>query len=276
MKTMILGASALALMAATPALAQTAAPASWTGGYIGGHLGYGFQSGGKGESVVFDKNLDGAFNDTVTTAAGVNAFSPGFCGGPAVDGLAASGCRDDKNGVDFGIRAGYDRQMASGLVLGVLAEVGKAKVRDGVAAFSTTPASYTFQREIDWSAALRARAGFAMGNFLPYVTGGVARASIDHSFSSTNTVNTFVQRDDDNAWGWQLGGGVETHVSPRMIVGLEYLYSSYKDDNYTVRSQGPAPATNPFILTNASGTDLRRSDDRFDNHSVRITAAYRF
>ncbi len=46
-------------------------------------------------------------------------------------------------------------------------------------------------------------------------------------------------------------------------------------DEYTVRVQGPAPATNPFILTNAAGTDLRRSD-QFDFHTARLTAAYRF
>jgi outer membrane immunogenic protein len=46
-------------------------------------------------------------------------------------------------------------------------------------------------------------------------------------------------------------------------------------DEYTVRAQGPAPATNPFILTNAAGTDLRRAD-QFRFHSLRVTAGYRF
>ena len=46
-------------------------------------------------------------------------------------------------------------------------------------------------------------------------------------------------------------------------------------DEFTVRVQGPAPATNAFILTNAAGTDLRRAD-QFDFYSVRFTAGYRF
>jgi outer membrane immunogenic protein len=40
---------------------------------------------------------------------------------------------------------------------------------------------------------------------------------------------------------------------------------------------GPnTPATNPFILGNAMGTDFARSDDRFRYHGVRATMAYRF
>ena len=39
---------------------------------------------------------------------------------------------------------------------------------------------------------------------------------------------------------------------------------------------GTAPATNPFLLGNASGTDLRRSNDDFTLHQLRVTAAFRF
>lgn len=273
MKTALVFASAIALAAtASAASAQTAA--NWTGFYAGGHVGYGFQSGDDDETVLFDKNLDGAFNDTVTTSAGANAFSTGFCGGRALTGLAAGGCDKDDDGFEMGLRAGYDVQMGA-WVFGALAEVNKANVADGASAFSTTPASYTFRRDLDWLAAARVRAGYAMGSYLPYATGGLARAKVDHSFSSTNTVNTFVPGDDGKISGYQLGGGLERRMGA-MTVGVEYLYTRLDDDKYTVRTQGPAPATNPFILTNASGTDLRRSDDKFAFHAIRVTAAYRF
>jgi outer membrane immunogenic protein len=42
-----------------------------------------------------------------------------------------------------------------------------------------------------------------------------------------------------------------------------------------VRSQGPAPATNAFILVNASGTNFQRTE-RFEFHSVRIGLNVRF
>ncbi len=42
-----------------------------------------------------------------------------------------------------------------------------------------------------------------------------------------------------------------------------------------MRSQGPAAATNPFILVNASGTDLQRTD-RFEFQALRLGLSYRF
>lgn len=275
MKLQLLAATAALAMAGfgSSALAQSA---GWTGGYVGGHVGYGFQPDDDDETIRFDKNLDGVFSDTVTTAAGANAFSPGFCGGAAKGPTPASGCGKDDDGVDYGLRGGYDWQLANGLVLGVVGEVSKPDVEDSVAAFSTTPAFYTMTREVDWMAAVRGRVGFAMDRYLPYVTAGLARAEVDASFATSNTANTFVLTGDDSVSGYQLGAGVETRVGTNWSVGVEYLYTRLDDDDFRVRAQGPAPATNPFILTNASGTDFARSDDEFDVHSVRLTAAYRF
>ncbi|SUJ03601.1 Uncharacterised protein [Sphingomonas paucimobilis] len=59
---------------------------------------------------------------------------------------------------------------------------------------------------------------------------------------------------------------------------MEYMYHQYRDDDTRVRvTQGTAPATNPFVLApNTTGTDIRRSDDKFRWHSLRATAAFRF
>ena len=40
---------------------------------MGAHAGWGAQSDKNSETIGFDKNLDGQFNDTVNTAAGANA-----------------------------------------------------------------------------------------------------------------------------------------------------------------------------------------------------------
>ena len=59
-------------------------------------------------------------------------------------------------------------------------------------------------------------------------------------------------------------------------LGLEYLYTDVKDNDYVVNvGPGTAPATNPFLL-NGGGTDIRRSDPHFRTHSVRGTLSYRF
>jgi outer membrane immunogenic protein len=249
----------------------------WTGFYIGGHLGYGFQSSDDDETVLFDKNLDGTFGDTVNTSAGADAFSPGFCGGAAVDGTAASGCKGDKDGIDAGARLGYDWQFGS-FVIGGLLEASYVDISDSVSAFSTTPASYTFSRDLNFLGAARLRAGFATDSMLFYATGGAAYGDVDHKFATTNAVNSFTSDSNDSGlWGWQAGGGAEYRLSDSLSIGVEYIYTSLDDGDYVVRAgPGTASATNPFILANASGTDLTREDDRFDFHTVRATMSYRF
>lgn len=247
----------------------------WNGFYVGGQVGSGQLSGGDGEFVGFDKNLDGAFTDTVTTAAGANAFSPGFCAGASVTNTPAGGCVGDDDAVDGGLRLGYDWQ-SGGLVLGATGEFAWLSLADSVTAFSTTPASYTFTRELNTLATLGLRAGYGGGRFLLYGAGAFARGDLDRSFATSNRVNTFVPTEAEDVWGWQAGGGVEYRVAAGVRVGAQYQYTRLDDKTrYTVRSQGPAPATNPFILTNPAGTDLRRSDD-FDFQAVRFTASYRF
>ncbi|OJU07745.1 MAG: hypothetical protein BGN86_07990 [Caulobacterales bacterium 68-7] len=268
---LLLASAAIASAVAAPALAQTA----WSGPYFGAAVGYAKQADKGSETTQFDTNLDGRFGDTVNTAAGANAFSPGFCGAAANGATPAAGCNEDDNSLEGAIRAGYDWQLGSWVVGGV-AELGAADVEDSVGAFSTTPAGYTMKRKLRGMAAVRARVGYPVGSYLPYVTAGFARAKVNSSFSTTNTVNTFVQSGDEGVSGFQLGAGVERELVPSVRLGLEYLFTRLDDDSYRVRAQGPAPATNPFILVNAAGTDFRRSNNDFDIHAVRATVAYAF
>ena len=269
---LIVGASALLVLTAG---AQNASAQTWRGWHVAGYAGQAWQKGDATERVVFDKNLDGAFNDTVTTAAGANAFAPGFCAGAAATSTPSGGCREDKDGVDFGFRVGYDWQRG-GLVFGIAAEGSKPKIDDSVTAFSVTPALYTFTREVNALGALRARAGYGGGRILVYGTGGFAFAKVDHAFATSNTANTFVRTDDSLAKGYQFGGGFEFKFGEKWSIGAEYLLTSLDDtDKFTVRSQGPAAATNPFLLTNAAGTDLRRNE-KFEFQSVRGGLTYRF
>lgn len=252
------------------------APEKWSGPYVGATFGYAKATGNKGDKAVFDKNLDGQFNDTVTTAAGADAFSPGFCDGLAKGPTPAGGCvGDDDVDWELGLRGGYDWQFGS-FVVGGVAEIGRVKLEDRVTAFSTTPAFYTFDRKLESLAAVRLRAGYAIGPYLAYATGGLARGDVKHSFRTSNGVNTFVPTSKSNVDGYQLGGGIERQLDGRVRLGLEYLYTKLDDDSFNVRVQGPAPATNPFILTNANGTDMRRMNTDLEVHSVRLTASYRF
>lgn len=258
----------------TPAFAQDD-DKQWQGAYIGGTIGVPAQKNDNGESVLFDTNRDGQFNDTVRTTTGANAFSPGFCGGAANGRTPDLGCRSDKDGIEYNIRGGYDMQKGN-IVYGVVFEGGTSDARDSVTAFSTTPAFYTFTREIDYSLGARLRVGYAARGALFYATGGGAYAKIKNSFATSNTANSFANNGNTTSLGYAAGGGAEVKVTKKISLGLEYLYTNYSKDKYRVNvGPGTAPATNPFLLV-SGGTDFRRSDRDFAMHNLRVTAAYRF
>ena len=268
------GSAALLLALATTAQAQAQ---DWSGPYVGVSAGYVAQDSDSSESIRFDTDLDGRFGDQVNTTTPANAFSPGFCDGAANTNAPAGGCDDDDDsGFDGGIRAGYDWQMGS-WVFGIVGEADFVDQSDSVSAFSVTPASYTMTREVNAVYALRGRVGYAFDNVLGYVTGGLAMADVDHSFATTNVVNTFVETEGDDPDGYQLGVGAEMRLADsNWSVGAEYLYTNHDDGDYRVRAQGPAAPGNAFLLVNAAGTDFARSQEDIELHSFRLTLAYRF
>lgn len=276
----LLPATAMSLLmagVAAPALAQSAP--DWSGPYIGVYGGVVENHEQAGETLLFDRNLDGVFTDTVTTAANANAFAPGFCQGQALSAEAASGCNKDDRGVEGSVRVGYDWQFGS-MVAGLVAEWSAVDASDSITGFSSTPANYVFKRQLNDMAALRARLGYATGPALLYITGGAAYGGIENSFSTTNTANSFtVRSDEDDADGWQAGAGLEWRLAPNLSVTGEYLYTRLTPGDYVLRvaGNGTTPATNPFILApNVTGTDMMRSNDEMELHALRIGMNVRF
>src|SRR4051812_33462508 len=221
----------VALIAAGPASAQSADPTRWTGPYSRVRAGWSFQPKDGAEKIAYDTNLDGTYGDTVRTAAGADAFSPGNCGGYARGATPAQGCKGDKGGLEWAVHAGYDFDLG-GPVIGLVAEFGAGYAADAVSSFSTTPASYTMVRTQEYAYGLRARAGYVFGpqrNTLVYATGGGVRAKLDNEFRTTNAANSFTLGGDTKAWGYRIGAGVEQRVDPRLSIGLQYLFTSIDD-----------------------------------------------
>jgi len=285
--TRVITASAAALLlaaGAAPAMAQSWMPnwdgpaPNWTGLYAGVYGSGTSTNDDENERLRFDRNLDGNFGDTVTTSANADAFSPGSCDGAAKSSLPADGCDDDSNGVEGGGRIGYDYQFGS-FVVGAVAEYSGVKAEDSVTSYSTTPAFYVFERDVNNIAALRARVGYAYGPALIYATGGAARAEMTNRFYSSNGQNSFTATvNDDKADGYQAGGGIEYALAPHLTVTGEYIYTSLEASDFNIRvGRGVAIATNPFILPpNTTGTDIQRSNGRFGLHAIRIGMNYRF
>lgn len=269
----------LAALGAGAASAQDSA-ASWTGFYVGGSLGYGWQPSDGDEVVNFDRNLDGNFGDPFVNFQPNAAGNGGMCGGAPTSASPRTGCTKDNDSTAWKIHAGYDYGFGeTGIVIGAVAEYGKSYLYDNVTAFSTTPAVYKLQARLKSDGAIRARAGYALATgTLLYATGGAAYGKITNSFSTSNTVNNFaVTNPNKNSWGWVYGGGIEQKVGP-FSIGTLYTFTALKNHDSLVRLGTPIvpnPA-NPFIAQNAAGTDFQRSFSKFAFHTVRATASYRF
>lgn len=278
MKT--ISAASLALLlagVASPALAQSVP--DWSGPYVGVYGGVLENNEDSGEGLVFDRDFDGQFDDTVVlNGATASAFSPGSCSGAALSRTQADGCDLDPTGVEGSVRLGYDMQFGA-FVVGAVGELSAADVEDSVTSFSTTPAAYVFTRELESMAALRLRAGFATGPALLYVTGGGAMAKVQNSFRTTNTANSFTETvNDDEADGYQLGAGVEWALAPNFTLTGEYLFTNLQPGDYVVRAgPGTAGPTNPFILPpNTAGTDIARGNDGMELHAIKLGMNVRF
>ncbi len=265
---------------ATPAFADEN-PGDYNGPYIGvsGGLQTHDNHGNGSDTVVFDTNRDGKFDNAVLTSTGGNAFAPGFCNGgatAATDPSTGTLCTRDHDAAEYAVRLGYDARYGN-IVMGVLVEGSKSNATDSTTAFSTTPASYSFTRGLDYAISARARIGFAPGHRgLMYITGGPSYARINHTFATTNTANSFTAVNPDKmVWGWQAGGGAEVVLGGGLTLGMEYLYNRYRDNKYYVQiGNGTAGPTNPFVL--AGGVNAAPQDQRYDFHSFRAVLGFRF
>ena len=261
---------------ATPALAQDERE-SYNGPYVAVFGGLSARDNHPNDQVVFDTNRDGTYGQAVTTSTGANAFSPGFCNGSStLNSNVTTPCTRDRDKAEYGARIGYDARFGD-IVAGVLVEGTKSDATDSVTAFSTTPAGYSFTRGIDYSVSMRGRLGYAPGNHgLMYVTFGPSYAKIEHTFTTTNTANSFTPVNPDKMMlGAQVGGGAEVLLGGRVTLGMEYLYNRYHDDKYYVAiGNGTAGATNPFVL--AGGVNARPNSGRYDFHSFRAVLGFRF
>lgn len=123
-----------------------------------------------------------------------------------------------------GIYGGYDRHLVNGTVLGVDADLswngyaGSGRVTLCACEFVDV------STELEWTAALRARAGYAFGPFLPYVAAGVAVARVESVYDHSTSGATARQ---DTKAGWTAGAGVDYAFRDNMVFRAEYRYSEF-------------------------------------------------
>ncbi len=151
--------------------------------------------------------------------AGINA---GYGFGKVVDEDGNDTDFDSVNGLIGGAQIGANVQFDM-FVLGVEGDIQVS----GMSQTITDPQLVDVTASLEYFGTVRARAGVAIDNFMPYVTGGLAygggKVDIDGVGSDTAT-----------HWGWTAGGGVEVALDDSVSFKGEYLYTDLGNSTYTI------------------------------------------
>jgi len=93
------------------------------------------------------------------------------------------------------------------------------------------PATYNFNQHIDtsWLFEVRPRAGYRVGNWMPYVTGGLSLTNVQYRGTFTDTFGPTTEQliADETRAGLNIGGGVEFKPNKHFSLRGEYLYTDF-------------------------------------------------
>lgn len=152
------------------------------------------------------------------------------------------------SGYALGGQVGYNYQFANNVVLGAEADLQWADINGQTVTTALGSTQGTFGGSIDYFGTLRARAGYAFGRVLPYVTGGAAYGKTSYTFTSVNLgtpANSYNYSQSSTQWGWTLGAGLEVALTDNWTVKAEYLYVDLGTMNITTASS-PRTLDLPF------------------------------
>ncbi|OAF18241.1 outer membrane protein [Bradyrhizobium neotropicale] len=176
------GKAAAADIAPVPYAKVPVVAAPWSGFHVGLAGGWGRATGSQDE--IFPGSGSGDFTQT------------GWIGGGTV---------------------GYDWQFGM-FAVGVEGDISAASI-DGNTSNGPCAGSVPCRTKIEWLHTGRARLGVAFGDFMPYVTGGVAFAGLK-AWNVTNSSRS----EPDAVWGGVVGGGLEWMFLPNWSAKAEYLF----------------------------------------------------
>ena len=195
---------------------------TWTGFYIGLHSG----------------------TSAGNVSSSYNFLGPVGVGSPDVQNLNSTLPFGD---LFIGGQAGYNWQMANGAVIGVETDLSvgilrkQASVQFGVflpGVFNSLDGRAGCG--LDWEGSSRLRLGYTVTpRFMPYVTGGLAYASIagagNWSTFAFGIGTTSVAQGSGSSvrLGWTLGTGFEYALGGNLTFKAEYLYAQYGSASYT-------------------------------------------
>jgi outer membrane immunogenic protein len=193
---------------------------NWTGFYIGGNVG--------GAWGNFDPRTLTVYSDDgwiVPTDA------------PAIDRVGIQSSKP--TGFTGGFEAGYNWQSRN-FVFGVEGDIDALSLSSGTrsgALYPGYPYTFTVTSNISttWLATVRGRLGYAVNNWLFFVTGGAALTDLRGNFAFSDTYGNTAGNPNaaesasfsDTKTGYTIGGGVEAGLWANWSVKGEYLYANF-------------------------------------------------
>jgi outer membrane immunogenic protein len=210
---------------------------SWTGFYIGGHVGAGWGT-------------------TESTLTGATITAPFIRGGSATFPFTLPFSQTSSSGFLGGVQAGANWQTGWA-VLGVQGDIAGADIK------GTSPCLVILacSTRTDWLASVTGRIGaVVLDRGLVYVKGGGAWMDTKHSVTTPNfglgtgIPNEIASREITH-FGWTVGLGTEWMITPNWTAFVEYNYYEFDKKNYAFPlNLGP---NLPFAVT--VNADLRNT-----------------
>jgi len=184
---------------------------SWTGFYLGGHVGYATGSG--------DWNATEAGAQIPTLNGSVDLFN-------GYDPFKGTG------GYFIGLQAGYNYQLNSRYLLGFEVDVSAPNTLAGDRTWASALSGQAdYIDTVLGFGTARGRVGYVFDHWLVYGTGGVAWSydRLTRTQLAGTAGGAAVAGTSEQAllwrWGWAAGAGVEVPIAPHWSAKLEYLFA---------------------------------------------------
>lgn len=246
---------------------MVAAPFSWTGFYVGGHVGYGW-----GEKAFGLPELAGEqFGDCYGKFQKCFDFSE----------LGSEAFKHKLSGFLGGVQAGVNYQVGV-WVLGVEGQFSWTKMDETsttkLGEFYFANCWYDFTKdinlkattEVNWVATVAGRIGYTFDRFMLFAKGGVAFADQDYNWVvSKGDYELLKAKFGETRTGWMVGAGAEWMLIGNWSAKIEYNYMDFGSKTLNV-------AATECHYGECGGTSNLKVDIDEHMHVVKAGINYRF
>ena len=195
------------------------------------------------------------------------------------------------SGPVLGGHIGYNHLLFSSVLIGIETEMNYADINNrNQGTFHSMPYNYytkissdtskylgteNYRTGLNWVGITRARLGYSLGNFMPYLTGGLAYGSISSNYLYTNLQGSQSSPSggvlslsySGLGVGWSAGAGAEYKVADNWSVTGEYLYTQ-------ISGVGGYGMNNAISNSTAASSLVYGSVGPFGFHQARVGLNY--